>query len=112
LDVREKLAAKISPIVDAVSRQLSTPLQRVLPQDNGQVHRHDVFRCPSSSGDDHVDGLPAPWVLLGLVCVDVGDFEVRRLLDGLEPGVSAETPHVSVTPVQSLDRRYLLLADL
>jgi hypothetical protein len=31
LEVRDKPAAEISPIVDAVSRQMSKPLQRVMP---------------------------------------------------------------------------------
>jgi hypothetical protein len=62
------------------------PLQCILPQDNGRVRHHDVFYCPSNPRSGHVDGLPSPRVLLGLVFVDVGDFEVRRPLDGPELG--------------------------
>jgi hypothetical protein len=60
------------------------PLQRVLPQDNGQVRRHDVLRCPSSPGRGRIDSQPASWVLVRLIFVDVGDLEVRRPLNGPE----------------------------
>jgi hypothetical protein len=59
-------------------------LHRVLPQDNGQVHRHDILYSPNSSGGGRIDGQPASRVLLRLIFVDVGDLEVRRPLDGLE----------------------------
>jgi hypothetical protein len=63
---------------------MSESLQRVLPQDNGQVRRHDVLRCPSSPGGSRVDDQPAARVLLRLVLVDIGDLEVGRPLDGPE----------------------------
>jgi hypothetical protein len=63
---------------------MSEPLQRVLPQDNGQVCRHHILCCPGGPGGSRVDGQPAARVLLGLVFVDVGDLEVERPLDGLE----------------------------
>jgi hypothetical protein len=53
-------------------------------QSDGQVCCHDVLRCPRSLGDGCVDGQPTPWVLLGLIFVDVGDFEIGRPLDGPE----------------------------
>jgi hypothetical protein len=40
--------------------------------------------CPSSLGGDCVDIQQTPWVLLGLIFVDVGDFEIGRPLDGPE----------------------------
>jgi hypothetical protein len=68
--------------VDAVSGKMSETLQRVLPQDNGQVRRHDILRRPSGSGGSRVDSQPAAWVLLRLVLVDIGDLEDGRPLDG------------------------------
>jgi hypothetical protein len=63
---------------------MSWPLQCILPKDNGQICCHHVFCCPGGLGGGRVDGLPAPRVLLRLVLVDVGDFEVRGPLDGPE----------------------------
>jgi hypothetical protein len=83
-EVCDKPTTKISQIVDAVSRQMPKPLQCILPQNDGQVRYHDVLCCPSSLGSSCVDGQPTPWVLLGLIFVDVGDFEIGRPLDGLE----------------------------
>jgi hypothetical protein len=60
---------------------MSEPLQRILPQDNGQIRRHHVLRRP---GGGRVDGQPTTRVLLGLVLVDVGDLEVGGPLDGPE----------------------------
>jgi hypothetical protein len=82
LEVRDKPVTKISPIVDAVLRQMPEPLQCVVPQNDGNVSCHDVFCCPSSLGSGCIDGQPTPWVLLGLILVDVGDFEIGRPLDG------------------------------
>jgi hypothetical protein len=65
---------------------MSEPLQRVLPQDNGQVRCHDILRCLRSPGGSCIDDQPAFRVLLRLVLVDVGDLEVRRPLDGSETG--------------------------
>jgi hypothetical protein len=39
---------------------------------------------PSSPGGGCVDIQRTPWVLLGLIFVDVGDFEIGRPLDGPE----------------------------
>jgi hypothetical protein len=61
---------------------VSKPLQCILPEDDRQVCGHHIFGCPSSSGGDGVDGQPASRILLRLVFVDVGDFEVRGPLDG------------------------------
>jgi hypothetical protein len=61
---------------------MSEPLQRVLPQDNGQVRRHYVLRHPDGPGGSRVDRQPAARVLLGLVLVDIGHLEVGRPLDG------------------------------
>jgi hypothetical protein len=55
-----------------------------LPEDDRQVCGHDVFGCPSGAGGGGVDGQLASWILLRLVLVDVGDFEVRGPLNGLE----------------------------
>jgi hypothetical protein len=60
------------------------PLQRVLSQDNGKVHRHHVLYCPGSPGSSRVDSQPAAQILLGVVLVNVGDLEVGRPLDGPE----------------------------
>lgn len=93
LEIHDKPTAEVVPVVDAVSRQVSEPLQRVLPQDNGQVHCHDIFRRPSGSTSGHVDDQPPTWVLLGFIFVEIGDLEVWRPLDRPKPGVRAETPH-------------------
>jgi hypothetical protein len=63
---------------------VSQPLQCILPEDDRQVCGHDVFDCPSGSGGGGVDGQPASQILLRLVHVDVGDFEVRGPLNGPE----------------------------
>jgi hypothetical protein len=63
---------------------MSEPLQRVLPQDNGQVRCHHVLCFPGGLGGSHVDNQPVARVLLRLVLVDVGDLEVGRPLDGPE----------------------------
>jgi hypothetical protein len=60
------------------------PLQRILPSDNGQVRYHDIIHCPSAPGGGHIDCQPASRVLLGLVLVDIGNFEVWRPLDRLD----------------------------
>jgi hypothetical protein len=60
------------------------PLQRILPEDDGQVRGHHIFSCPNGSGSGGVDSQPASRVLLRLVLVDVGDFEVRGPLNGPE----------------------------
>jgi hypothetical protein len=59
-------------------------LQRILPEDDGQVCGHHIFSCPSGSGGGGVDNQPSSWILLRLVLVDVGDFEVRVSLNGPE----------------------------
>jgi hypothetical protein len=63
---------------------MSETLQRVLPQDNGQVRCHHVLRCFGSPGGSPVDDQPAARVLLGLVLIDFGDLEVGGPLDGPE----------------------------
>jgi hypothetical protein len=57
-------------------------LQRILPEDDGQVRGHHIFSCPNGSGGGGVDSQPASRVLLRLVLVYVGDFEVRGPLNG------------------------------
>jgi hypothetical protein len=59
-------------------------LQRILPEDDGQVCSHHIFSFPSGSGGGGIDGQPASRVLLRLVLVDVGDFEVRGPLNDPE----------------------------
>jgi hypothetical protein len=63
---------------------VSQPLQCILPEDDGQVGGHRIFGCPSGSGGGGVDGQPASRILLRLVLVNVGDFEVRGPLNGPE----------------------------
>jgi hypothetical protein len=63
---------------------VSKPLQCILSEDDGQVCGHHIFGCPSGSGGGGVDGQPASWILLRLVLVDVGGFEVRGALNGPE----------------------------
>jgi hypothetical protein len=48
------------------------------------VCSHHIFSCPSGSGSGGIDGQPASRVLLRLVLVNVGDFEVRGPLNGPE----------------------------
>jgi hypothetical protein len=59
-------------------------MQCILPKDDGQVCGHHIFSRPSGSGGGGVDGQPASQILLRLVFVDVGDFEVRGPLNGPE----------------------------
>jgi hypothetical protein len=63
---------------------VSKPLQCILLEDDGQVCGHHIFGCPSGSGGGGVDGQPASQILLRLVLVDVGEFEVRGPLNGPE----------------------------
>jgi hypothetical protein len=49
----------------------------ILPEDDGQVRSHYIFRCPSGPGSGRIDGQPASRVLLRLIFVYVGDLEVR-----------------------------------
>jgi hypothetical protein len=63
-------------------------LQCILPKDNRQVCGHHIFGCPSGSSGGGVDGQPASQILLRLVLVDVGDFEVKGPLNG--PGAWSE----------------------
>jgi hypothetical protein len=59
-------------------------VQRILPEDDGQVCGHHIFSCPSGSSGGGVDSQPASRILFRLVLVDVGDFEVRGPLNGPE----------------------------
>ena len=59
-------------------------MQRILPEDDGQVCGHHIFSCPSGSSGGGVDSQPASRILLRLILVDVGDFEVRGPLNGPE----------------------------
>jgi hypothetical protein len=59
-------------------------LQRVLPKDDRQVRGHHILGCPSGSGSGGVDGQPASQILLRFIFVEVGDLEVRGLLNGPE----------------------------
>jgi hypothetical protein len=95
LEVGDEAPTEVVPIVDAVSWQMSEPLQRVLPQDNGQVRSHHILCRPSGPDGSCEDGQPASWILLGLVLVNVGDLEVGGHWMARRHGVSAETPHVS-----------------
>ena len=84
LKIRDKPTVEVPTIVDVVSRQVSEPLQCVLPYNNGQVCYHDILHCPSSPDGRCIDGQPASWILLRLIFVDVGDLETQRTLDGPE----------------------------
>jgi hypothetical protein len=59
-------------------------LQCILPEDDGQVCGHHIFSRPSGSGGGGVDGQPTSQILLRLILVDIGDFEVRGPLNGPE----------------------------
>jgi hypothetical protein len=59
-------------------------MQCILPEDDGQVRSHHIFSCPSGPSSGGIDNQPASQVLLRLVLVDVGDFEVWGPLNGLE----------------------------
>jgi hypothetical protein len=61
---------------------VSQPLQCILPENDRQVCGHHVFGCPSGSGGGGVDSQPASRILLRLVLIDVGDFEVWGPLNG------------------------------
>jgi hypothetical protein len=82
LEVGGEAPTEVAPVVDAVSELVSQPLQCILPKDDGQVCGHHIFGCPSSSGGGGVDGQPASRILLKLVLVNIGDFEVRGPLNG------------------------------
>jgi hypothetical protein len=84
LKVGDETPTEVTPIVDAVSRQMSYPLQCFLSKNDGQICSHHVFSCPSGSGSGRIDGQPASRILLRLVLVDVGDLEVWGPLDGPE----------------------------
>jgi hypothetical protein len=53
-----------------------------LEQWASMLSRHPPL--PQQPGQRCIDGQPTPWVLLGLIFVDVGDFEIGRPLDGPE----------------------------
>jgi hypothetical protein len=57
-------------------------LQCILPENDRQVCGHHVFDCPSGSGGGGVDSQPASRILLRLVLIDIGDFEVWGPLNG------------------------------
>jgi hypothetical protein len=57
-------------------------LQCILPKGDGKVRGHYIFSCASGLGSGRIDGQPASRILVGLVFVDVGDFEVWGPLDG------------------------------
>jgi hypothetical protein len=48
------------------------------------VRSHHIFSCPSGPGSGGIDSQSASLVLLRLVLVDVGDFEVCGPLNGPE----------------------------
>jgi hypothetical protein len=78
-------------------------LQRILSEDDGQVCGHHIFSCSSGSGGDGVDDQPASRILLRLVFVDVGDFEVRGPLNGLETwGERRYSTHVLLSMMVTL----------
>jgi hypothetical protein len=81
MEVGGEAPTEVAPIVDAVSGQVSQPLQSILPEDDGQVCGHHIFSRPSGSCGGGVDGQPASRILLRLVLVDVGDLEVRGPLN-------------------------------
>jgi hypothetical protein len=46
LEIRDNPVAEVGLIVDAMARKVLEPLQCILPEDDGQVHYHDVLCCP------------------------------------------------------------------
>jgi hypothetical protein len=81
LKVCDKLAAEVVLVVDAVVRKMSEPLQRILLEDNGQVRCHDILRCSGDPSHSRVDSQLATRILLGLILVNVLEFEVRSPLN-------------------------------
>jgi hypothetical protein len=76
LEVGDEAMTEVAPIIDAVSWQVSQPLQCILPKNDGQVCSHHIYGRSSGPGGGRIDGQPASWVLLGFIFVDVGDLEV------------------------------------
>jgi hypothetical protein len=71
LKICDKLVAEVVPVIDAVAREMLKPLRCILPEDDWQVHCHDVLHCFGGSGGGRVDGQPAARILLGFVLVDI-----------------------------------------
>jgi hypothetical protein len=84
---------------------VSQPLQCILPKNDRQVCGHHVFGCPSSSSGGGVDGQPASRILLRLVLVDVGDFEVRGPLNG--PKARSECRYSTCVLLSSMMMHFL-----
>jgi hypothetical protein len=95
---------EVGPVVDAMARKMSKPMQCILPENDGQVRCHDVLYCSDSPCDSCIDGQLAIRMMLGLVLVDVRDLEVRRPLNHLESGERTETSHVLWPPDILLER--------
>lgn len=45
LEIRDKPVAEVIPVIDAMARKVLEALQRNLPEDDGQVHYHDILYC-------------------------------------------------------------------
>lgn len=71
LKVGEEPVTEVRPVVDAVARKMTEPLERVLPLYNRDIRYHDVLRRPSVLGNHGVNDQPPTWVFLGLVLVNV-----------------------------------------
>jgi hypothetical protein len=76
LEIRDKLVAKVTPVVDAMARKMSEPLQRIMPKNNGQVRYHDVLHCLDGLGGGRINGQPAARILLGSY---LSTFETLKL---------------------------------
>jgi hypothetical protein len=85
LEIHKNPVAEIGPVIDAMVRKMSKPLQCILPKNNGLVRCRDVLHCSSGPRGSRIDGQPAAWILLGPVLVDVQDLEVRQPLNWPEP---------------------------
>jgi hypothetical protein len=81
LEVHNKPIEEVVPVVDAVVKEMSEPLKHVLTEHNWQVRCDDILRCPSNLGGHGLDDQTVARVLLGLIFVDVRNFEIRRPLD-------------------------------
>jgi hypothetical protein len=101
LEILDKPVAEVVPAIDAMARKVLEPLQRILPENDGQVRCHDVPLFPGVPGDDCIDGQPAARILPGLVLVDFRDLEVRRPLNCPEAGERAR-PRMSPGPPDDL----------
>jgi hypothetical protein len=65
LEIHEKPATKVSPVVNAMARKVSEPFHRILPEDDVHVRFHDVLHCPGGPSYGSIDGYQLPRSCLG-----------------------------------------------